>query len=194
MADFDASDAVAARVQAALEDEGASELRARSWRELMPQVAQMVESTSGTIWIFYLVIYLLAALGILNTQRMSALERRREFGVLLAIGVSPGRLGATICFEAALLTVFGGLLGLLLGLAFVGYHATAGLNMGYFSSDGEGFSYMGVAFDERLYFVVDAWSLLEPVIAVAIVGVLCGLWPAISAARLHPVRAISGRT
>ena len=60
--------------------------------EIVPELAQMVELSDSALWIWYIIIFGIAGLGILNTQRMSALERRREFGVLLAIGVTPNRL------------------------------------------------------------------------------------------------------
>lgn len=197
--DLDAADAVADDVQAILgseptdPDDSDSVLVAQSWREVAPELAQMIEVSDKSVWIMYLIIYLIAGLGILNTQRMSALERRREFGVLLAIGLTPLRIGVMIVLETVMLTTVGAGVGVAAGLGLVQYHATAGLDMGAFASSGADFDYMGVAFDERIYFVLRADAVFEPVAVILAVAFFCGLWPAISAARIDAVRAIAGR-
>ena len=71
----------------------------RSWQVIHPSVSQLITLFRRSYWIMYLIIYLVAAIGILNTQRMSALERRREFGVLMAIGMRPRRMLRTLEVE-----------------------------------------------------------------------------------------------
>jgi len=58
---------------------------------------------------------LLAALGVLNGQLLSALERSQELGILRALGASPSQISAMVWLEAGVMGLFGGLLGLLLG-------------------------------------------------------------------------------
>lgn len=170
------------------------ELRARTWEQLVPEMRQIVDLSKGQMNIVYLLIFAIAALGILNTQRMSALERRREFGVQIAIGVTPMRLARLVVQESVLLTFVGGLLGLALGAAASYYHAYFGLDYGSATANQEGMTMMGVSFAEPFYFDPTARALFVPVIAVAAVGFLCGLWPAVKSARLDVVRAIAGRT
>ena len=71
----------------------------RTWREVMPALDATIEVSKGSMGIIYFIIFLIAALGILNTQRMSALERRREFGVLIALGTTPMRLARQVMTE-----------------------------------------------------------------------------------------------
>ena len=66
----------------------------RSWQEVTPTLHQMILLFRNSYAVVYLLIYLVAAIGIVNTARMSALERRREFGVMLAIGMRPRRMSA----------------------------------------------------------------------------------------------------
>ncbi|TNF36862.1 MAG: ABC transporter permease [Deltaproteobacteria bacterium] len=168
----------------------------QTWKELVPDLVQMIEVSQASIWMFYLIIFALIALGILNTQRMSALERRREFGVLVAIGTTPNRLGLQLVLESIFLSTVGALLGIALGAAIVAYHAANGLDMSAFASsanDVEGFSWAGISFDNLIYFRLDYAKLLPPIIWTAAVALLCGLWPAVKAARANPVTAISGR-
>lgn len=167
---------------------------ARTWRELVPELVQILDVSGASMFVMYAIIFALIALGILNTQRMSALERRRELGVLTAIGTTPGRLAGQLVLEGVFLSTLGGILGTALGAALVAYHGSAGFDMAAFGGSGtDGFSTLGISFDERLFFELDWGALAPPIAATAAVSLLCALWPALKAARANPVTAINGR-
>ena len=189
------ADAVASALGASRDPEGLDEEAAvvRAWPELLPGIFQIITVSRSSFASMYVFIYLVAAVGILNTQRMSALERRREFGVLVAVGMRPRRLLRTLLVEALVLGGAGALIGCGLGAAIAGYHATAGLNLELFT-DQTSFSYMGVAFSDRLYAELGVRTVVEPVVVMLGVAVLSGLWPAWTAARLEPAPTIAGRT
>jgi len=168
------------------------ELVVRPWQEVLPGVNQMIVVFRRSYWILYLLVYLLAAAGILNTQRMSALERRREFGVMMAIGMRPRRMFRTLVVESAVVGVLGALIGAAGGAALSWYHQVRGLDMSLFT-DQAAFSYMGVAFTERLYFDLTLTNVVEPVVVMLLVALLSGLWPAIRSARIDPAPTIAGR-
>jgi ABC-type lipoprotein release transport system permease subunit len=171
-----------------------SEMVVRPWQELMPEMSQMIEVTSSAYWIYYLFVYFLAIFGIVNTQRMSAFERRREFGVMLAIGVSPGRIFGMILGETVLLCLVGSVLGIVLGGGISYYFQVEGLNMAAFARQGSGdFTFMGVSFSQLLYFQLTWRAILEPTLVMLAVGLVSGLWPAVVASRIDPPRAIAGR-
>jgi ABC-type lipoprotein release transport system permease subunit len=188
-------EAIKTDVAAVLGGEGPDKLMVRAWYDIVPELAQMVEVSESSMWIFYIIIYLLAGLGLLNTQRMTALERRREFGVLLAIGTRPGRLRNQVIAETVMLTTMGAAVGTTIGMLISWYHQVFGLDFSASSPDGEAkpLEYMGVTF-ERFYFHLDPGSVVLPVLLIVFVGLLCGLWPAIQSGRLDITRAISGRT
>ncbi|MBN1944764.1 MAG: ABC transporter permease [Bradymonadales bacterium] len=169
------------------------DLVARPWQAIVPELAMYVEMTDVGIWVTIFLVYLMVALGILNAQRMSALERRREFGVLLAIGLTPRQLGHIVVAETVVLTLAGAILGAALGLALSAYYAHAGFDMGMFSEQAS-YSFMGVSFSDRIYFVLSAGSVLLPLVSVTVVAILCGIWPAIKSARLNATQAIAGRS
>jgi ABC-type lipoprotein release transport system permease subunit len=171
---------------------GDPKLVVRSWQEIVPDLHQMVELSRQSMVLLYFIIYFVAALGILNTQRMTALERRREFGVMMAVGMTPRRLAGMVILESVLLTTFGAILGMLLGWGISAWHAHAGLDLAAFGS--EGFSYQGVTFTSRIHFVLTAPMVVVPPLVVMVVGAICGLWPAVASARLDAARAIAGRT
>ncbi len=169
-------------------------LSLRPWQDVMPTIAQMVEFMDAYAYVLYAIIGFIAAFGILNTQRMAVLERRREMGVLLAIGVTPGRMRRLVVLETLCLTGLGALAGVALGAALTWLHHTQGFDMAAMSSgDMQGYSYMGVTFDRILYFPFDVRDMVGPVVAMMVAGLLSALWPAVSAGRLDAIRAISGR-
>ncbi len=175
------------------EQAGAEEtLLVRPWQEILPSIYQMIVVGRQSNWMTYLLVYLVAALGIVNTQRMSALERRREFGVLMAIGMRPRRMFRMVLTESVVLGTLGGLLGTALGSLVTWYHATAGLDMAMFTEHGE-FTFMGVAFSGRMYTHLTLTAAVQPVMVMLVVAFLAGIWPAIKSARLDPAPTIAGR-
>ncbi|MFW6192039.1 MAG: ABC transporter permease [Gemmatimonadota bacterium] len=165
----------------------------RPWQEILPSVSQMIVVFRRSYWVLYLLIYLLAAAGVFNTQRMSALERRREFGVMMAIGMRPRRMFRTLVVESGVLGILGALLGAAGGAALAAYHQARGLDLELFT-DQAAFSFMGVAFTERLYFVLTPEHVIQPVLVMLFVALLSGVWPAARSARLDPAPTIAGRT
>jgi len=61
-------------------------------------------------------------------------------------------------------------------------------------TDQASFSYMGVAFSERIHFVLSPTALVQPVAVMLVVALLSGLWPSMTASRLDPAPTIAGRT
>lgn len=165
----------------------------RAWQEILPSIQQMLVIFRRSSWVAYLLVYLVAAVGVLNTQRMSAMERRREFGVMMAIGMRPRRMLRTLVAETAVLGLVGALIGAAAGGLLSWYHATRGFDLTLLADD-VSFTYMGVAFSERLYFVLTPEMVAEPVLVMLVVALLSGLWPAFKAARIDPAPTIAGRT
>jgi putative ABC transport system permease protein len=91
-------------------------LTVQSWKALQPGLRAAINLDLSTSLLWYASLVIVVVFIILNTLLMSVLERTREFGVLLAIGMRPGRLGVMIWLELALLA----LLGLSIGMAIGG--------------------------------------------------------------------------
>ncbi|MBT8395776.1 MAG: ABC transporter permease [Gemmatimonadetes bacterium] len=178
--------------EAAISEPDPEGLLVRSWQEILPSIYQMLTISGQSNWFTYLLIYLVAAIGLVNTQRMSALERKREFGVLLAIGMRPRKMFRMVLTESLVLGTLGGLIGTAIGLAVTGYHATAGLDLAAFTDKGE-FTVMGVAFTGKIYAILTPTAVLQPILIMILVAFLAGLWPAFKSSRLDPAPTIAGR-
>ena len=120
-----------------------------------------------------------AALGIVNTLVMAILERRREIGIMKAIGASDGDVKKLFLAEAAVMGLVGGMLGVALGWA-IGRVINAGANLYLRRQNLPA---------ENLWAV--PWWLVGGAIAFAIaISMISGLYPAARAARLDPVQAL----
>ncbi len=115
----------------------------------------------------------IAVLGIVNTLALSVVERRREIGMLRAVGTQRSQVRRTIYLESMLIAVFGALVGAVLGL---------GLGVGFLRTLRDlGLDQIAVPWDQLVYMLIGS----------AVVGVLAALWPAVRAARTPPLAAIA---
>jgi ABC-type lipoprotein release transport system permease subunit len=103
-------------------------LVALDWRDLISGLEQLIEADWTNGWFIFTVLVLVVTLSILNTFLMSVLERTREFGVLLALGLSPWRIGALVLAEAFLLVLLGVAAGLSAGFAASYYFHVQGFS------------------------------------------------------------------
>ena len=120
-----------------------------------------------------------ACIGIINTLVMAILERRREIGIMKAIGASDGDLRNLFFAEAGAMGLLGGIFGTLLGW-LIGRAINIGTNI-YFRS-------IGIPAEKIL---AVPWWLVAAAIGIALVVSLgSGLYPASRAAKLDPVQAL----
>src|SRR4029077_12651834 len=120
-----------------------------------------------------------ATLAIVNTLVMAVLERRREIGVMKAIGASDSDVKRLFFAEAGAMGFFGGLLGIALGFA-IGKVINLGTNV-YLRSQ---------SFPPEHFWSVPWWLVAFAVLFSFLVSLAAGLYPAGRAARLDPVQAL----
>jgi ABC-type lipoprotein release transport system permease subunit len=175
--DHDLAEPIATRYQ-----EKYTELEVKPWLDLATGMRMMVDMVG--VYIYYIVGIILVALlfSILNTMLMAVLERVREIGMLMAVGMTKGKVFIMIMLETVMLTMIGGPLGLLISWAFVTYFGTNGIDLGG--------AYTEVGFASIIYPYLDNKSYLEVTYMVVIMAVLAAIYPAIKALSLKPVEAI----
>lgn len=159
------------------------------WKELAPELAEIMQMMEVSPIIFLIIIYIAVMLGIVNTMLMATFERMRELGIMRAIGMRPFRVVSMVLTESALLAGVGSAVGLLLSFPLVFYWSTYGLDMGGLM-DGESFDMAGVVFDSMLYPKLSISDVAEATLAVFIMSTFAGLWPALRAARVQPTEAL----
>ena len=161
-------------------------LDARTWRELMPTVASMLDSSRSLVMVVFGTVYLAVSILVLNGTLMIVFERVREFGVLKALGVGPlGVLGLVLVENGLQLALALGV-GLALSWPGIQYLSEVGINVGKLG----GLSVLGHAMPPIWYGVYTGRSLVGPVVGL-IAMVLLGLcYPALKAARIRPAAAM----
>jgi ABC-type lipoprotein release transport system permease subunit len=155
------------------------------WDELQPSLKQAIQADLAGAWFMYGILIILVAFSVLNTVLMSVLERTREFGIVMSLGLTPGRLGRLVVLETTLMGFMGLVLGILLGAGLILW---VGVN---------GFSYPGM--DEmadrfnmpaRIYPQLQLLPLfLGPVIVFA-GTMIASVYPAARLHWLEPVQAM----
>jgi ABC-type lipoprotein release transport system permease subunit len=161
------------------------ELAVLTWQELSPDASMMSEYISMYAFIFIIIILFALAFGIINTMLMSILERTKELGMLMAIGMNRRKVFSMIMMETIFLTMTGAAVGMLTGWLLIWITGNTGLN---FSSVGEGFESVGWA--AIVYPTINASFFFGITFLVIVTGVLSSIIPARKALRLNPVEAI----
>lgn len=159
------------------------------WFDSQADLAGFIMMKVVGAYFFEAVIALLIAAGIFNTIFVSVMERLREFGILLAIGFSPGRLFSLVMLESLWLGIVGLLLATLVTAFPYYYLANTGIDVS--AAIGEGNAEVaGVAIAPILRASIYPEKLLFIGLAVLVATLLSGLYPAWKAGRIEPVETI----
>lgn len=160
-------------------------LRIENYGEVAPDL-QLYESQIAFVSLIYLVIIMLALVfGIINTTLMAVLERTRELGMLMAIGMNKKRVFLMIVTETIMLALVAIPVGLLLGWLTINYLGEYGINLSAYS---EGLKNFGMS--EIIYPTLNPKVFFQSAIAVTLTSIIAALYPAFKAVRLRPVEAI----
>lgn len=181
-----ATDGTRSAVAAALSDRPDAEVL--GWPQVLREIVTIIEVDKSTNDLLLGVLGLIVVMGALNTVLMSVLERTREFGVLLAIGLRPRRLAGVVLCEGLLLGVLGALLGMIGGGALSAWLVVVGLDQRDFV--GENYSAAGVVLSGVIHGDVDPVRSVGAIVAAVVATTLAAAWPAWVVSRLTPVEAL----
>ncbi len=162
----------------------APDLDVETWMALSPLAYTMEQFGESYTGVWLMVMFVLMAIGIVNTQLMAVFERTREFGLLQALGMRPATIVAQVVLESALLIGLGVLVGIGLALLTV-LPFTGGLSLGFLAAGSE-----MAGGGDTLYPTIDVSSTIVFSLIIWVLGVAVTLWPARTAARIQPVVAM----
>ena len=160
-------------------------LLVQDWKELSPEMAQLMSIIDQSMYIIIGIILLALMFGIINTMLMAVLERQREFGMLMAIGMNKPRVFFMVVLESVLLTCAGIPAGILFTVVTVGWLGHHGINLSSFSA-----ALSQYGFSNVVYPVLHFAMFVPITIMTALTAILSAIYPAIKALRFKPAEAI----
>lgn len=161
-------------------------LEVESWRSISPETDLVMSSIDISSLIVVIIIVLALAFGIINTMLMAVLERTREIGILMAIGMTRLRLFGMVVLETLLLTLAGCPLGFGVAWALNEWLSKKGLNFGAIAGNlMKDFGFSPIIYPDLPGFKV--WQIIQ---VVFITALLASVFPAWKALKMKPVEAI----
>src|SRR6056297_3425787 len=166
-------------------------IKAYSWKKSSESLVTMLEMQDIETQVILAIILTLAAVGVVNTVILSALERMEELGMMKALGMHEKEIIFVFMGEAAGIGFIGGVIGIIIGSLGIWMFNLYGLDMSFFTGGGDinyGFPLTGT-----IYAGWELSSYLFVFVYGMIVSILASILPARWAARKDPVKSIYHR-
>ena len=161
------------------------DLQVETYKDISPDIEMYEEQMAVSSWIFTIIVMLALIFGIINTMLMAVLERHRELGILMAIGMNRKRVFSMIMSETIILALIAVPLGILLGILSVEWLSETGLNLSMYS---RGMRQYGIS--EIIYPRLNTDLIYQVVISMVFTALVAAIYPSIKAIRYNPVEAI----
>lgn len=156
---------------------------AQGWTQLMPSLSSYLGMIDYSLFIVGVILFIIAALGVINSMFMSIYERIWEFGVIKAVGTTPVQIFWLIMAEGMLLAIISAISGVILGLLANYLVSINGL-------DYSQMEFSGVTIVEPVRIIIRPMQFIQLPIWVVSLTLLACIYPAVFAARLIPSKAL----
>ena len=176
-------------LQADLRQSLSPDLEILTWEELLPEITDHIQADRRSSYIFSGILYLIIAFGFFGTVMMMTAERRYEFGMLTAIGMSRKRLGLVLLGETLLLTLVGAALGILVSLPGVWYFTQYPIRL----TGQTARAYTEFGFEPVLPATMSPENFILQTLIVALMALVVGLYPMWHIRRLDTLGAMRTR-
>lgn len=163
----------------------AAGLAVENWMEIAPEIGLLVTYADQAMYIFMIIILFALAFGIINTMLMAVLERTRELGMLMALGMNRLKVFWMIVLETFFLVLAGCPLGFLLTYGSVAWFGRRGIDLSQYSDAYSSFGYGSVVYPE-----LEARHYFSMLLLVGLTALASALIPARRALALQPAEAI----
>ncbi|MFH1379520.1 MAG: FtsX-like permease family protein [bacterium] len=160
-----------------------NKLSVEPWQVFAKEFYQAMKADQKGMWITLCIIILIVAIGVLNTVLMAVLERRREYGLLKAVGTRPNQILSLVIYEVVIMAVISVIIASMISVILNYVLSLYGIPLP------ETFTYGGMQFN-TMYSEINARSFYIPAVTVLLSAVCVGLFPAWGAARVDPAHAM----
>lgn len=157
----------------------------QSWDQIQPLLKSMVDMMNYFSYLFLIIVLAALTFAIINTMLMSMMERTREIGMLIALGMNKRKIVRMVMLETLFLSIIGALVGLVISILLVDYLSIHGLDL---SSFAKGLNSIG--YSSTVYFQVNREFYFTTVIVVVLLAILASIPAMMRALKLQPATAI----
>ena len=157
----------------------------KSWKEISPELGLTVSVADQMTLIFMGIILAALAFGIVNTMMMAVLERTREIGMLLALGMNKFKIFIMILLETFLLILAGCPIGIILALFTVAITEQTGIDLSSYTE-----TYSSFGYDPLIYPSLTLNQLQTVLLLVIINAFISALFPARRALQINPAESL----
>jgi putative ABC transport system permease protein len=181
----DAAPALRDRLRAGVERLG-MDAEVLTWDQISPGLLQLIVLDDAGMYILLVILVVVVGFGILNTILMAVLERTRELGISLALGLRPAAVFRMVYLESLMIASVGLLVGLALALPVVLYMQAHPISLEGQAS--QAVEYFG--FEPVMTWKLKPLNPIGSVIAILGVAALAALYPALKASRSRSVESL----
>ena len=157
-----------------------------SWPELLPELVQFIDGKVSSAKLIKGVLFLLIAFGILATFIMMVSERKRELGIMIAIGMNRMKLSIILFLESILIGALGVISGFLLSLPVILFYVNNPIPIGGKVRE----TYIDMGFEPIIMFNADMPVFTGPALTIFVFAVLIALYPVSSIIRMKIVNSL----
>ena len=152
---------------------------------MSPYLSLMSGYMDTMMGLFMIIILGALGFGIVNTMLMVVLERTKELGMLMAVGMNKRKVFLMIMLETIFLALVGAVIGEILSVLLINYFNKAGIDL---SSVAEGMESVGYA--AITYPILEGYRYIQITVLVICTGIIASIYPALKALKLHPAEAL----
>ena len=161
------------------------DLEILSWKNMAPQLVKAVKTFDSMMAIFFVILFAVIVISVLNTMIMAIMERFHEIGVMKSIGTQPKQIFIMVLFEAFNLSMIGLALGATITSLVLFYWSFGGVDLAMFA---EGLRDVGSG--SILHPYLRSKDILLAIAVVIGTAFIAALYPAVKAARIKPLEAL----
>lgn len=173
-------------VAAALRTALPADFEALTWKEMMPDIHEHIQTDTATTVIILGVLYLLISFGIFATVLMMLAERRREFGMLVALGMRKWQLARIVLMESVFVTFTGCLLGIVISIPLVWWLQEHPIRISGDMAE----VYERFGFEAVFPATLDPAIFVQQALAVLCIALVLSLYPVANVLAIKPVEAM----
>lgn len=160
-------------------------LHIASWRGIAPELGYADTMMDLVMTIFLVIIMLALAFGIVNTMLMAVLERKKELGMLISVGMNKRKVFWMIVWESIFLALIAGPLGILSSYAAITFFGKYGIDLSFASA-----GLRSVGLESIIYPTIDSNYYIVISVLVIITAILSCIYPALKALKLNPAETL----